>query len=382
MRQPDLCHDDAPGVDGVGIGFVGDIAGVGVDEGVPREDRQAFAPAVEADVRPVGVDVVGGRKVGVDDVGGVLGPVAGAAVPGLGDFLEADEVDALFGDGFRDGLEFAQLVVFLPRVEVQGQDAQVAAPGPVVEAARVVPQDAAAPGADFGGVLDGRGVADRQARGPDAHARAVGVARGGGAGVEPPVAPQDGAGDARGLPGVGGPVDVDVGRREVLADRDGDGQRAGALGQRRGGVEDLRGRAGEELHAGVGRRVVVLAEAGVPPGAAVVVEARGEADVAREGRAAREDDGVVGAPEFAAVGEVGGVAGGELVPEAVFAGPVDGHGLAEAHAVHREREGEFLHGRGAGPGDGVADPEESEGQGGHVRRWVGGWEWRLRSWGA
>ena len=174
-----LGHDDAAGVDGVGIGFVGDVAGVGVDEGVPREDRQAFAPAVEADVRPVGVDVVGGGKVGVDDVGGVLGPVAGAAVPGLGDFLEADEVDALFGDGFRDGLEFAQLVVFLPRVEVQGQDAQVAAPGPVVEAARVVPQDAAAPGADFGGVLDGRGVADRQARGPDAHARAVGVARGG-----------------------------------------------------------------------------------------------------------------------------------------------------------------------------------------------------------
>ena len=367
-----LGHDDAAGVDGVGIGFVGDVAGVGPEEGVPGEDGQAFAPAVEADVGPVGVQVVGFGEVGVDEVGGVLRPVAGAVVPGFGDFLEADEVDALVLDGLGDGRELAQLVVLLPRVEVEGQYAQVAAAGAVVEAAGVVPEDAGASGADFGGVLEGGGVADGQARGVDGDAGAVGVARGGGAGVEPVVAAEDGAGKAGGLPGVGGPVDQDFGGGQVGAHGHGDGQRPGALGQRGGRVEDLRGRAGKELDAGVGGGVVVLAEAGVPPGAAGVVEARGKADVAGQGGAAGEEHGVVGAPEFAAVGEVGGVAGGELVPVAVLAGPVDGDGLAEAHAVDGQREGQFLHRRRAGPSDGVAYPEEVEREVVHVRRRVGG----------
>ena len=116
--------DGAAGVDGVGGDFSGNPSGIGTGEGDAGEDGEAFAPAAETDVGPVGMEASGRWEVGENDASGVGGGVAAAVVPEFADFLEAGDVDAFGDEGACDGAELGELVGYLPGVQVEGEDAE------------------------------------------------------------------------------------------------------------------------------------------------------------------------------------------------------------------------------------------------------------------
>jgi hypothetical protein len=366
VRHAHLRHHDLPRVDVVGVRRVGHVARVGEDERMPAQNRHALAELVEPEVRPVGVQVVRRRQLLVDDARRVRRPVARAVVPVLAHFLQADQVDPAFADRAGDRREFRELVFLLPGVQVQRQDLERAVLRAVVQAAAVVPDDAALRAA-FDGELHPVGVPQRQAGGPDGPAVAVGVARVAAAGPVPMVAPEIGRRGPPRVPAVRRPVHRHRFRFGVLPHRDLQRQRHQPIRQPRRTADHAHVRRLEHDDARIRVGLIILPVPAVPVRLPVVFQHRRELHVARDRRVLRQRHGRFRHPRLVAVWQRRAVFGRRFAPFAVLAAPADRHPLAEPDIAHAHGERQFLESALHRPGHHVLRVDHLERRRRHIR---------------